>query len=87
MTRRTDKGTVQTELLRQALRRSDISLGEIARRLGWVKVKPDVSRISRTLGYTPSESRGRRYYRETMSEELALEIIEAANLDKSDFDI
>jgi len=73
--------------LREAFLRSDTSVQELARRLGWMR--PDGYRVQRQLGIRPG-SNGHGYparERETMSYERALEICEALGIDPVDVDL
>lgn len=59
----------------------DFSWGELCRRLGWVQVKPDTSRLKRTLGLSPN-SEGK--LQESVNYETALLLCEALGLDPVD---
>jgi len=84
MSRVTGKFEVPVAPLREAFLRSDVSAGELARRLGWTR--PDSMRVARQLGLLQShDGRSRQpYIRETTSYERAVEICLALNIDPAD---
>lgn len=70
------------------LQGKEITMGEIARRLGWFRPpQPDTSRLRRTLGIAREGSHGRNIYRETINEQTFREICKAANLDPQDVEL
>jgi hypothetical protein len=45
-----ERGEVDCLILSEAFKRSGLSKGELARRMGWLKKKADVHRVSQVLG-------------------------------------
>jgi len=45
------KGEVEVEVLQRALKRSGLSKGEVARRMGWTRVSADTHRLNMALGF------------------------------------
>lgn len=85
--RKSKKGTVPNETIREAVIRSGVSCYQIAAFVGWGKDSgPDVTRVERYLGIKPWKNRKGEYqYSRSMAEANALKIIEAINLDPVDF--
>lgn len=72
------KGEVPVENLQRAFKKSGLTKCELARRLGWTKVVPNVHRVSETLGLQIQTS-GKKRRRVTY--ETALRLARAMNAD------
>jgi plasmid maintenance system antidote protein VapI len=58
----------------EAFQRSGLSKSELARRMGWMRCKPDIHRVSAVLG---QESDGAGYLRRRLSYDLAVRLVKA----------
>jgi hypothetical protein len=79
--------------LREAFERMDLSLPELACRLGWERQAHrsrtkvgDTSRVRRALGYAPSAGT-RSYNQEFIKYDTAVQIVRAMGLDPVDYGI
>jgi hypothetical protein len=82
--------SVPVEVIRDAIQASGVSWSELARRLGWFRLRagrsvPDDMRVRRHLGLHPSYSHGAVYPRQRrVGSERAVELLRAANIDPMD---
>lgn len=83
-------GDIPTQILREALERSGMTVVELARALDWNDNRgfPDTHRLRRQLGLSwQQDGRGYRTYRRTVNYQRAVEIIQAMGFDPVDFDL
>lgn len=79
---------VPNKELREAFIRSGLTTMDVANFCGWLRKsgKPDATKVGRALGILEQRNRNGRMYTNTRtSEEIALKIIKALNLDPVDF--
>lgn len=74
---------VPVGVIQQAFDDSVISVGELARRMDWVRVSPDVRRAKRALGRT--QSGGNRPPQKSVTYKRAVELIDAMGLEPVDY--
>lgn len=72
------KGEIPVEKLLRAFNKSGLSKSELARRMGWERVKPDVHRVNQYLGMEAG-SNGEK--RKRLTYKVALRLCEAMNAD------
>ena len=82
-------GGIPVDRMRHAWEVSEVSLSELARRLGYMRSngKPDTSPVRRSLGMHAEYKNGRKYYQQTVSYEKAADIIIALGLDPIDYGV
>lgn len=73
------KGEVPVENLQRAFRKSGLTQAELARRLGWKRVVPNVKRVRQCLGFETQTATGKKQERVTY--ETALRLCQAMNAD------
>lgn len=73
---------IPVEKVREAFERSGLSKCELARRMGWMKVVPNIHRVSQALGQE-RDSTGKKRQRLTYA--LAARLVEAMGV--SPFDV
>jgi hypothetical protein len=78
------RGEVDVAKLQQALKRSGLSKSELARRMNWMRVKPDVHRVNQYFGLERL-SNGER--RKKVTYEVALKLCKALNSSPIDLGI
>lgn len=83
-------GTVPNQPIREAFERSEISLSNLAVRMGFVGTEgPEASRVGRMLGMTVNHrlNSGKAVKQRNIKEENAVKIIRALHLSPKDFDL
>lgn len=73
------KGEVPVENLQAAFRKSGITKAELARRLGWTRVVPNLKRVNFALGFETQTATGKKQERVTY--ETALRLCRAMDAD------
>ena len=73
------RGEVPTARLRKAFERSGMSKCQLARRLGWMKIVPNIYRLDLCLGYRGNQK--------TVRYETAVQLCEAMNADPYDIGV
>lgn len=75
---------VSVEKLRSAFERSGLSKSEVARRMGWTRIKADIHRVSALLGQEPD---GAGRVRKRVTYKTALRFCKAIDADPFECDV
>ncbi len=78
------RGEVDVKKLQQALKRSGLSKSELARRMNWMRTKPDVHRVNQYFGFERL-SNGEK--RKKVTYEVAVKLCKALNSSPIDLGI
>lgn len=80
----TADGAIGVEVVQQALADSGITISELARRMGWVHTRPNLTKTNRALGRSKASGSHEGAIK-SVSYERAIALIEAMGLEPVDY--